>query len=103
LINSVCGSKRLNTRSRAGTLSPADPEIQTGLGIAYLMVKRAVDAVSTLKRTVQLAPSYVKAHFWLGAAYVANGDRVAARAECQALKALDKQKGVQLCRIVDAR
>ena len=87
--------------TRAGRLAPADPEIQTGLGLAYLSARRFADAIASLKQALQLAPSFAKAHFGLGAAYAASGDRDAARAECQALRALDQARGDQLCRIVE--
>jgi Flp pilus assembly protein TadD len=89
--------------TRAGRLAPADPEIQTGLGISYLTLKRVRDAVDVLRNALRLAPALGKAHFWLGTAYVASGDLSAARAECDALRAIDKRQADQLCRMVDAK
>jgi tetratricopeptide (TPR) repeat protein len=93
----------IETFARAERLAPADPEIETGLGVSYFRARNVEAAITALRRALQVMPTFAKAHFSLGAIYVATGDRAAARAECLALRALDKVKGEQLCTMVDGR
>jgi Flp pilus assembly protein TadD len=93
----------VSTFARASRLAPADPEVETGLGLSFLSLRRYREAIDALRHALQLAPGFVKARFSLGIAYFSSGDKTSARSECQALRAVDRQKGEQLCRIVDAR
>lgn len=87
--------------TRAGRVAPADPEIQTGLGVAYFKASNVEAAVAALRRALQLAPRFVKAHVGLGTIYAAIGDRVAALGECNTLRAMDPAKAAQVCRLVE--
>ncbi len=66
------------------------------LGNAYFLVERDDKAIEAYKRCLQLAPRFARARYTIGVAYLAKGDKSAARAQYDILKDIDNNWAARL-------
>ncbi|MBN1910351.1 MAG: tetratricopeptide repeat protein [Pirellulales bacterium] len=69
--------------TRAATLRPDVPELQTDLATAHLASGNAAEAASRCRRAVALRPDFAEAHCTLGNALSAGGELDEAAAHCR--------------------
>ncbi|MCI0392032.1 MAG: TonB family protein [Acidobacteria bacterium] len=78
------------------TDQPKNANVLYILAGVYLILGRRDEVITNLKNAIKLAPDYPEAHFGLGMAYSAIGDKRAAMQEYRILKKLDKKQAEQL-------
>ncbi|MGH9769810.1 MAG: TonB family protein [Blastocatellia bacterium] len=78
------------------TLEPKNANVPYILAGVYLIQGHLDEVITYLKNAVSLAPDHAEAHFGLGMAYSAIGDKRAAMQEYRILKKLDKKQAEQL-------
>ncbi|MGI8734851.1 MAG: TonB family protein [Pyrinomonadaceae bacterium] len=70
---------------------PSLEQVHNGLAIAYLNARRFGDSIKELKQVITLNPANAEAHYALGVAYVASGDRRAAENQIKILTPLSAE------------
>lgn len=66
---SRAAKRTVDEQERVVAASPNDPIALNDLGVMYVEVKRYKDAISALKRSIELAPKITKSHYNLSVAY----------------------------------
>jgi len=79
------------------------PVLYNNLGVSYGRVGRSGDELTALRKAIALRPRYATAHFNLGMALLARGDRAAAAEECRVLDGFDEGAAASLRKEIDAR
>jgi tetratricopeptide (TPR) repeat protein len=62
--------KAIEYWTKAAQLNPQDPDYFFNLGVAYFEIKRYIEAIDALTRTLAICPIYYKANLILGTAYL---------------------------------
>ncbi|ODS35227.1 MAG: hypothetical protein A7315_01890 [Candidatus Altiarchaeales archaeon WOR_SM1_79] len=62
--------KAIEHWTKAAQLNPHDPDYFFNLGVAYFEIKKYIEAIDALTRTLAICPIYYKANLILGTAYL---------------------------------
>jgi len=79
------------------------PVLYNNLAVSYGKLGRGDDEIATLRRAIALRPRYATAHFNLGMALLARGDRAGAAEERRILDEFDEGAAASLQKEIDAR
>jgi tetratricopeptide (TPR) repeat protein len=87
---------------RALQIDPKEVRALVGLGGVYAAQKRYDDAIAAFERAVSIKPRSPESHYELGVVYYAAGQREAALAQRDALRAMRKGNADRLSKKLDA-
>ena len=73
---------------RAVELDPLSPINNTDLGATLYIARRSDDAIAQLRKTLQINPTFVNAHYYLGLVFQQKGDLPGAIAQYEKAKQL---------------
>lgn len=77
-----------------------DPDELYLMGNAYLNLEQDAQAIAAFRQAIKVRPTFAQAHYNLGVAFFAAGNRTAAMAEYNELKRLDPARAAKLLSVI---
>jgi tetratricopeptide (TPR) repeat protein len=87
-------SEAITDYQKAIDLDPENVLAYELMGYSYLRSGRAIDAISTLKKSLEISPDYIMSHYNLALAYWSNHDLDNAVKEITQVYLLDRNRGL---------